>query len=133
MSLNSIILTGRIAKIEEPRQVGTNSKVCRFTIAVDRDRKEDPAMFIICEAWNNQADFLLKYLNKGNLIGIQGALNIDKYTKQDGSNAYSTKIRVVRIEALQSKTASEPQKTENNNVQEEMESYPELDLEDIQF
>ena len=81
--LNRIILIGRIANDLDLRYTGNGKAVLRVTLAVDRkyrdgngDRKTD---FIICVAWGKLAETCAKYQHKGNLVCIEGSLEVRKY------------------------------------------------------
>ena len=84
--LNKIILIGRIANDLDLRYTGNGKAVLRITLAVDRpykdsngDRKTD---FIICVAWGKLAETCAKYQHKGNLVCIEGSLEVRKYLKE---------------------------------------------------
>lgn len=81
--LNKIILIGRIANDLDLRYTGNGNAVLRITLAVDRpykgsngDRKTD---FIICVAWRKLAETCAKYQHKGNLVCIEGRLEVRTY------------------------------------------------------
>lgn len=106
--MNKCLLIGRITKKPELRNVKDKS-VCEFTIATNRINGKD-ADFINCVVWNNQAENLVKYQDKGSLIGVFGELRVDNYVIE-GNKRYKTYVLVSNIEYLESK--KEPQEEQN--------------------
>ena len=98
--MNKVLLIGRLTKKPELRNVKDKS-VCEFTIATNRINGKD-ADFINCVVWNIQAENLVKYQDKGSLIGVFGELRVDKY-EVEGNKRYKTYVLVTAIEFLESK------------------------------
>lgn len=110
--MNSVILIGRITKDPEIRLAGNNN-VVGFTIAVDRDyRGQDGSKqtdFISCVAWNNQADFIGRYVKKGNLLAIMGSIQTRSYQAQNGETKVVTEIIVNTVNNLTPREQTQPQ------------------------
>ena len=103
--MNKTWLTGRLSKKPELRKINENSCVCDFTIATNRPTNRDGekvADFINCRVWNNQAENLCKYQDKGNLIGVSGEIRTDNY-EVNGTKKYKTYVLTNNIEFLESK------------------------------
>ena len=96
MALNRILLHGRLVKDVELRTIGDDVKVASFRIAVDRDRLnkngEREADFIDITAWRGKAEFVAKYFGKGDSIIVDGRLQGDGWTAEDGSKRYSLTV-----------------------------------------
>ena len=58
--------------------------------------------FITCIVWNKQAENLVKYQRKGNLIGIQGQLRVDTY-ETNGEKKSKSYVLCEKIEFLEAK------------------------------
>tara|TARA_A100001011_G_C14143733_1_gene770912 strand:+ start:146 stop:538 length:393 start_codon:yes stop_codon:yes gene_type:complete len=89
---NQAILIGRLTKDPEFRLTPSGIPVCRFTIAINRYRKnqdEKTADFIRIVAWRRLAEICNEYLKKGKLIAIEGRLQIDKYEKDGQTKSFS--------------------------------------------
>ena len=88
--MNNLCLTGRITKEPEIKTTQSGNKYLMFTLAVDRGFKDDKGNyitdFIPCVAWNNQAEFISKYVQKGNMIEITGSIQSRTYQTQSGEN-----------------------------------------------
>ena len=95
--MNKVVLMGRMTKDPEMRQTQSGVSVCRFTLAVNRRFAKEGQMtadFINCTAWRQQADFIAKYFQKGNMIAIVGNIQTSTWEGQDGKKQYSTDILV---------------------------------------
>lgn len=88
--LNRIILQGRLCKDPELRHTQTGTAVASFTIAVDRDFKnqngEKEADFVNCVAWKSTAEFVSRFFTKGRMAVLDGRLQSRRYTDKDGNN-----------------------------------------------
>ena len=96
MSLNHIVLQGRITKDIELRRTGTGVAVASFTLAVDRDRKneagEKETDFIDCVAWRQTGEFVSKYFTKGSMAIVSGRLQIRNWTDKDGNKRRTAEV-----------------------------------------
>ena len=72
--LNKIILMGRLTRDPELRRTQSDTPVCSFSLAVDRDYKRDGEKekdFIDIVAWRSTADFVSKYFTKGRTAVVE--------------------------------------------------------------
>lgn len=83
--LNRIVLIGRLTKEPEMRYTGNGTAFTRFTLAVQRNYRnqsgEYEADFIDIVTWRKLAEHCAQYLNKGQLVAVEGSLQISKNTK----------------------------------------------------
>ena len=70
--LNHITIMGRFTLDAEMRKTGSGNSVANFSVAVERDFKNDAGEketdFIDCVAWRGTADFISKYFRKGHRL-----------------------------------------------------------------
>ena len=101
MSMNNIVLMGRLTKDPELRSTSNGNSVCSFTLAVDRnfaaDGKERESDFIPVVAWRGTADFVSKYFQKGSMMAVQGALQTRKYEDKDGNKRTAFEVIASQI------------------------------------
>lgn len=123
--MNKVFLIGRLTKKPEVRYNSNNTAICRFNIAIDRpkakDKEESETDYPTCVCFNNLAVNLVKYQDKGSLLGISGRLQTGSYEKEDGTKVYTTEVMVNQIQFLSSK-----------NSQGEQENIAENDLSKFQ-
>lgn len=105
MSLNLVTLVGRAGRDPEVRYFESGSVVCKVTLAVDRGRKnsDEPDWFNL-EMWGKTAEVAANYVKKGSLIGITGALKVDRWQdRSTGAERVNPIIRVDQLRLLGSK------------------------------
>lgn len=102
--MNSVILIGRLARDPELSYTpNTNTACCRFTIAVDRPRRQGEdqgADFIRITVWGRQAETCDRYLAKGRQIAAQGRIQTGSYKNRNGETVYTTDVVAERVEFL---------------------------------
>jgi len=100
--MNKIILVGRLTKDPELRTTTTGTSVLNFTVAVNRRFKNKDgqyeADFLPCVAYNTTADFIHKFFKKGNMICLEGRVQVRNYDAQDGTKRYVTEVIVENVE-----------------------------------
>ena len=120
--MNSVILIGRLARDPELTYTpSTQSAVCRFTIAVDRPRRQGEdqgADFIRITTWGRQAETCDRYLAKGRQVAIHGRIQTGSYKNREGETVYTTDVVADRVEFLG-----------GNNQQQ---SQPQVDTDEVQ-
>lgn len=101
--MNSISLTGRITKDPEAKKTKDGGTYCYFTIAVDDGKDTEgnrKAIFVDCIAYKTSAEFLAKYVKKGNMLAVTGSLNIREVEDSNGNRAKYTSVRAFNVENL---------------------------------
>ena len=101
--MNNVNLIGRLTRDIEVRQ-GENTSVGRFTVAVNRMKKEDGADFVGCVAFGKTAENMQKYTSKGSLVGVSGRIQTGSYLKE-GKTVYTTDVIADRVEFLSAKSS----------------------------
>ena len=93
--LNRIILMGRLTHDPELRRTQSDTPVCSFSLAVDRDYKRDGEKetdFIDIVAWRSTADFVSKYFTKGRMAVVEGRLQIRDWMDKEGGKRRSAEV-----------------------------------------
>ena len=102
--MNSVVLIGRLARDTELSYTPSNqTPVCKFTIAVDRPRRngEDAgADFIRITVWGKQAETCDRYLSKGRQVAVLGRIQTGSYKNREGVTVYTTDVVADRVEFL---------------------------------
>lgn len=124
---NKIVLIGNVVKDIETKQVG-KSTVARFRLAVDDPYREKNTVYIDCEAWDEQAKFVEKWLGKGKGVIVDGRLCMDSWEK-DGKKEtkFFVKTQDIRFSSAGKKedtnkkdpSTNSPQLKQNSNKTEE--------------
>lgn len=103
INLNNVCLVGRLTKEIDLRKTQSNKSVCNFTVAVNRrfvQEGQQEADFISVIAWNQSADFLAKYANKGTIVGVEGRLATRSYDDKDGKKVYVTEVVADHVQII---------------------------------
>ncbi len=97
--LNKIIIQGRIANPIELKHTRNDIPVCSFGVAwSEKSKNKENTCFFNCVAYNNNAEFISRYFNKGDPIIVIGKLLIRKYTDSNNQSKSTTEIIVESTE-----------------------------------
>jgi single-strand DNA-binding protein len=103
MSINRVVLIGRLARESEARQTNQGETVVDFTLAVDkrprRGEDQEPNWFRI-SAFGKTAEYVVNYLGKGRLVAVDGRLEHRKYQDKDGNNREVISIIADNVQGL---------------------------------
>ena len=119
--LNNVNLIGRMVREEEIRSTSTGKKVLTFTLAVNN--ANDTANFIECVAWENTAEFISKYANKGARIAVTGILNQESWEK-DGQKRSKLNVVVRDVQLLENKPMTKTQPVEEMSEPVDLSQIP---------
>ena len=118
--MNNVNLVGRITKDVEIRYTQNQNACVMFTLAVNRDfpnpQGQYEADFISCVAWNNQADFMSRYVKKGYMLSVSGRIQTRKYQDQQGQTKVITEVIVNNVENLTPRQQEQPQQQQMVNI-----------------
>lgn len=113
--MNKVVIIGRNVKDIELKQTGSGTSVVEFGVAVKRPFKsangEYESDFFNCVAFSKLAETISRYVNKGDLIGLEGRLQMRNYINREGKKVYVTEIIVENVEFLQPKKQDEQKQT----------------------
>jgi len=94
--LNRIIACGRMTADPELRHTQSGTAVASFSIACDRDFKNQDGSrdtdFLDVVCWRNTAEYADKYFSKGRAIIVTGRLQIREYTDKAGNKRRAAEI-----------------------------------------
>ena len=92
--LNNVIIMGRLTKDPELRHTTSDVPVVSFTLACDRGYQTNGQSvdFINCVAWRGTAEFVVKWLKKGQLVAVSGRLQVRTYQDRDGNTRSATEV-----------------------------------------
>lgn len=135
--MNKSILTGRLTREPEIRWTAEQMAVAKFTLAVDRKKKDAGADFIHCTAFGRLAETIERYVHKGHKIGVIGHIETGSYDK-DGHKVYTTEVVVEEMEFLEKKEPAQtpPASVPDHNYQPEKQTQMPVfspDFDDLPF
>ncbi len=103
MSINKVIISGRLGRDVELRQTPNGKEVATFSLAVTDNFNREVTHWINIVVWNKQAEHCANYLSKGSHVAIEGRLNTRSYENKEGRKVSVTEIVADRVEFLDSK------------------------------
>lgn len=110
MSVNKVILLGRVGKDPETRNLDNGNTVSNFTIATSEsykdkssgERKETTTWHNIV-MWGKTAEIAQKYVHKGDQVYIEGKIQTRTWEKE-GTTRYITEVVGNNLTLLGSKS-----------------------------
>lgn len=104
MSLNRVVLVGRLTRDPELRTTTTGKDVVSFSIAVDKRLKptdgSPTADFFRVTAWEAVGRFVNDYLSKGRLVAVDGRIETRKYQDSQGASRETFEIVADNVQGL---------------------------------
>ena len=113
MSVNKVILVGRLGRDPETRYTGSGQPVCNFTLATDetfKDRageRQKRTEWHRIVVWRKLAEICQQYLKKGSLVYLEGKIQTRQWDdKNSGQKRTSTEIVASEMRMLSSRAES---------------------------
>jgi len=105
--MNNAVMIGRLGKDPELTYTATGTAICKFSLAVDRQKGGDGEKvtdWFDVVAWGRQAETSAQYLHKGSRCAVQGSVEIQTWEKKDCScKGYRVEINARNVSFLDSK------------------------------
>jgi single-strand DNA-binding protein len=98
MSVNKVILVGRLGRDPETRYTSSGQAVCNFSLATDetfKDRsgeRQKRTEWHRISLWGKLAEISQQYLRKGSLVYIEGRIQSREWTDKEGQKRTSHDI-----------------------------------------
>ena len=97
MSLNRVLIMGRLGRDPELRRTQAGTAVASFSLAVDRGFKDKTTGERACDwidvvAWRQTGEFAARYLTKGRMVVVEGRLQMRDWTDKDGNKRTSAEV-----------------------------------------
>ena len=118
--LNTITIAGRLVRNPELRRTASGKAVTSFTLACDRDFKnqqtgEKEVDFIECVAWGGTAEMVEKYFHTGQMAVATGRLQLRDWTDKNGQKRRTAEILVNSVYFCGSKESGAQASSGANN------------------
>lgn len=107
--MNKVIISGNISTDIEFKTTPNGVPVAKFNVAVRRIKDETDFLPVV--VWNQQAENVNEFCEKGSKILVDGRIQVRDYEK-DGEKRYVTEIIGERVEFL-SKNKKTPDEAKN--------------------
>ena len=97
--MNSVEIVGNLVRKLFYKEYDSEERlvrVAKYTVAAPRQNNKDEADFIDCTAFGNAAVYASKYMEKGDLIAIEGNIHSSSFMDKDGNTRYGMTVYVSR-------------------------------------
>lgn len=102
--INSVVVVGRITQDMELKKTQSGKSWVRLNLALNEGN--DQVTFVSVVAWEKQAENVVKYCQKGDMISVEGRINSSSYETKEGSTCTSWDIVAGVIKFLVTKGSS---------------------------
>ncbi len=126
MSVNKVILVGRLGKDPELRMTSSQLAVASFSIATNERKKDQSGNWTDHTEWHNVVVFgksaqnCSQYIKKGSQVFLEGSLRTRKWQDKEGKDRYTTEIIANTVQFLDSKKSGGM----SDNVEVSGEGFP---------
>ena len=120
MSVNKVILVGRLGKDPEVRYSNNGNAITNFNLATSRvyknkqGEKVDETEWHRCVSFGRTAEVCGEYLHKGSLIYVEGRLQTRDWEDKDGNKRWTTEIIIDNMRMLGSKNDRDGSSSESS-------------------
>lgn len=143
--VNKVFLIGRLGRDPEIRKVNSGTSVVNFSIATDErwsdrsgERQQRTEWHKII-AWGTLAETCAKYLNRGQLVFIEGKIQTQEWNDRDGNKRKTTEIIASSMQMLtprgggSDEKPTQQAKPQAKPVAEDIEDIEDIDDEETPF
>ena len=115
MSVNKVLLIGRLGNNPEIRNTNTGTAVANFNLATSESwndktgQKQERTEWHRVVVWGKLAELCEKYLAKGRQCYIEGRLQTRSWDDKDGNKRYTTEVVANTVQFLGGPSAQAPQ------------------------
>jgi len=104
-SINQWTIVGRVGRDPQLRHTASGTAVANFSVAttnrISADREETEWHNVV--AWGKSAEFVGKYIKKGNRVVVVGRSATRSWEDKDGQKRYATECVANSVQSLESK------------------------------
>lgn len=107
-NLNRIILVGRLTSDPEGRATLEGFPMTKFRLAVDRQQGASGVDYMDIITWRRLAENCSGRLKKGQLVLVEGRIQIRSFEDQTGQRRWATEIVARDVQILEKSSAAPP-------------------------
>ena len=106
MSVNKVILVGRLGQNPEVRYTPSGAAVANFSVATNESwtdksgQKQERTEWHRVVVWGKLAELCNQYLSKGRQCYVEGRLQTRQWQDKDGQTKYTTEVQAQTIQFL---------------------------------
>lgn len=122
MSVNKVILLGRLGQDPELKYTPGGAPVCNFSLATTESwtdksgQKQEKTEWHRVVVWGKLAELCNQYLAKGRQAFLEGRLQTRSWDDKDGNKRYTTEILASTVQFIGGASANTERTTTGQNV-----------------
>ena len=130
MSVNKVLLIGRLGANPEIRYTNTGTAVANFNMATSENwndkngQRQERTEWHRVVVWGKLAELCEKYLSKGRQCFVEGRLQTRSWDDKDGNKKYTTEIVAATVQFLGGPNAQASNGAIDSNAAPEMMDGP---------
>ncbi len=118
MSVNLVVLVGRLGQDPKVTTANSGTTVCKFSVATSKKFKgEEKTAWHNVTCFGKVAENCGKYLAKGRQVALEGELDYQTYTGKDGTEKHRTEVITHVVHFLGLKDGSPTKETPKVKVE----------------
>ncbi|MEK6704407.1 MAG: single-stranded DNA-binding protein [Bdellovibrionota bacterium] len=112
MSINKVILVGRLGQNPEVRYTPSGAAVANFSVATNEawtdksGQKQERTEWHKVVVWGKLAELCNQYLAKGRQVYVEGRLQTRQWQDKDGQTKYTTEVQAQTVQFLGTSSGS---------------------------
>jgi single-strand DNA-binding protein len=113
MSVNKVILIGRLGKDPELKYTPGGKAVCNFSLATSErwtgqdGQKNESTTWHNIVSWGKQAEVMKEYLRKGREVYLEGRIDNRSYEDKEGNKRYISEVVVQSFQFIGNRGGTE--------------------------
>lgn len=126
MSVNKVILVGRLGQNPEVRYTAAGAPVATFSLATSENwmdksgQKQERTEWHRIVVWGKMAETCNQYLSKGRQVYIEGRLQTRQWQDKEGQTKYTTEVQAQTVQFLGSNAGGEQRPSREFGEQPQM-------------
>jgi single-strand DNA-binding protein len=126
MSVNKVILIGRLGQNPEVRYTPSGAAVANFSIATNESwtdksgQKQERTEWHKVVVWGKLAELCSQYLTKGRQAYIEGRLQTRQWQDKDGQTKYTTEVQAQTVQFLGAGAGSGAERGRGDEMSQDM-------------
>ncbi|MGL4251960.1 MAG: single-stranded DNA-binding protein [Metamycoplasmataceae bacterium] len=113
--MNKVLLVGRISAKPTMFESKNAKTYARATIAISRDFSKDVSDFIPLTVFGSTAEYFNKYVNKGDLLSIEGTIQASSYRNDKNEIVNSFSVVPSSVKHLEPRSVVQARSSSNDD------------------
>lgn len=117
MSVNKVLLLGRLGQNPEVRYTEGGAAVANFTVATSEKwsdksgAKKESVEWHKIVVWGKLAELCSQYLEKGRQVFLEGKIQTRQWQDKDGQTKYTTEIHAQTVQFIDSRGSTQSEES----------------------